>query len=391
MEVAKPIGKITTFANPVWKFPDKNIHSVLETKHLHGIVAHGDALGRTIGFPTANLETPDPLPPHGTYVAEMEWQSHVYFGVLNIGLRPTVHGKELRVEIHLLDFKGTLYGEKVTITPLLFLREERKFDSVEALKQQITADVAIARDYLNHIRESHPPRMHAGEPAKTEPAKTEPASVEPASVEPAPDKPTASKPSIFLLILWIFTFGFGANAQSFKGDLKLGLLASQIDGDNLSGYHKPGLCAGIAARLQVPETAWEFSIGMEYLQKGCKATNYKSEGAHNDYHLTMHQIGLPVTAAWNCAKNLYLEAGCGLNIVPFIRLRQEGEVYTLDTDDDAYRFFEWGCIGGFQWRKNEHWGIHLLFRYSLTAVGKSFYKKTGLRNNSLELSASYTF
>lgn len=118
---------------------------------LRGKIIHGDALGRTLGFPTANLQTTDLLPDNGVYIAKLEWNTKLYQGILNIGFRPTVQGCEQRVEMHLFNFNGSLYGESVTVTPLLFLRKERKFETLEALRAQIAQDQAAARDYLQGI------------------------------------------------------------------------------------------------------------------------------------------------------------------------------------------------------------------------------------------------
>ena len=65
---------------------------------LRGKIIHGDALGRTLGFPTANLQTTDLLPDNGVYIAQLEWNTKLYQGILNIGFRPTVQGCEQRVE-----------------------------------------------------------------------------------------------------------------------------------------------------------------------------------------------------------------------------------------------------------------------------------------------------
>ena len=179
-----------------------------------------------------------------------------------------------------------------------------------------------------------------------------------------------------------------AAAQSFKGGAAFGLMASQVDGDNMDGYHKPGLYGGLFTYLPLHEGNIQLQFGLEYLQKGCKATNTQAEGALNTYHLTMHQMGMPLLFRWNCNKPYRLEAGCSINITPMIRIRRNGETYP--PDEGTYRFFELGGICGLQWQCNGHWGLHLRFLYSLTPVGKSFYRDFGLRNNSLLLSASYT-
>lgn len=115
---------------------------------LHGTVIHGDRIGRGIGFPTANLHTDDPLPENGIYVALMEWESGNGYGMLYIGNRPTVGGTEKRVEMHLLDFNGELYGQSVSIQIIHFLRKEKKFEQTSALQEQLRADRKQTEEYL---------------------------------------------------------------------------------------------------------------------------------------------------------------------------------------------------------------------------------------------------
>lgn len=188
------------------------------------------------------------------------------------------------------------------------------------------------------------------------------------------------KQLIFLGIGLLMAASGLVRAQSFKGNLRIGLLASQVDGDNRDGYHKPGVYAGMAASLNPPETNWEMSLGMCYMQKGCKTT---------DYHLTLHQIGVPLQFRWNCLKKYRVDLGTSLNITPWVIERRNGDVWV--NGDHPYRFFEWGVFGGFDFKLNEHWDLQLHMHYSLLPVGKSFYTKYGLRNNTLELSMAYTF
>ena len=182
-----------------------------------------------------------------------------------------------------------------------------------------------------------------------------------------------------------------AQAQLFKGGAELGLLASQVDGDNMTGYHKPGLYAALFTNLPLNEGDFQLQMGLAYMQKGCKATNSQEEGALNTYHLTLHQAGIPLTLRWNRLEPFFFEAGCSFNITPLVRIRRNGELYQLGADDDTYRFFELGGIAGLQWQLDGHWGLHLRMLYSLTPAGKSRYLQTGLRNNSLLLNLSYTF
>ncbi|WP_225977552.1 bifunctional riboflavin kinase/FAD synthetase [Nostoc sp. CENA543] len=125
---------------------------------LIGTVVEGEQLGRTIGFPTANLELPGDkfIPCKGVYAVRAQILSDTstantaseILGVMNIGNRPTVNGTYSSVEVHLLDWSGDLYGKKLTVQLVEFLRSEQKFPSLEALKNQIQQDCAIAKKLL---------------------------------------------------------------------------------------------------------------------------------------------------------------------------------------------------------------------------------------------------
>ncbi|MDP7051168.1 MAG: bifunctional riboflavin kinase/FAD synthetase [Verrucomicrobiota bacterium] len=115
---------------------------------LAGKVVHGDGRGRELGFPTANLDiTGLCIPPRGVYAAHVLVEGQTRRAAVNIGLRPTVEGTEprLHVEAHILDFEGDLYGEDLEITFVKKLRDEEKFDSLEALKEGIAKDVDDVR------------------------------------------------------------------------------------------------------------------------------------------------------------------------------------------------------------------------------------------------------
>ena len=112
-----------------------------------GRIVEGDRLGRQLGFPTANLDaTQLVLPPNGVYAASTPFNGQLYHVALNIGTRPTVAaGPQLRVEAHLLDFAGDLYHAELEVEISSKLRNEQRFASPEALKQQIERDVAAVR------------------------------------------------------------------------------------------------------------------------------------------------------------------------------------------------------------------------------------------------------
>ena len=113
-----------------------------------GRVVEGDRIGQQLGFPTANLDAVNLiLPPHGVYSATTKFNGQFYRAALNIGLRPTVAAgqPQLRVEAHLLDFSGQLYGAELELEIAVKLREERRFGSPAELREQIQRDVAAVR------------------------------------------------------------------------------------------------------------------------------------------------------------------------------------------------------------------------------------------------------
>jgi riboflavin kinase/FMN adenylyltransferase len=115
---------------------------------ISGRVIDGDRVGRQLGFPTANLDAAGlVLPPNGVYAGFVNLEKKSFRVALNIGLRPTVAAAkpQLRVESHLLDFDGDLYGVELEIQIGEKLREERKFGSAAELREQIKRDVATVR------------------------------------------------------------------------------------------------------------------------------------------------------------------------------------------------------------------------------------------------------
>ena len=110
---------------------------------LYGAVVAGNRVGRTMGFPTANMQLYEPLklvPANGVYAVEAEVLGTTYKGMCNIGMRPTVGGASRTIETHILDFDQDIYGLPLRIRFLRRIRDERKFPSLEALRKQLTLD-----------------------------------------------------------------------------------------------------------------------------------------------------------------------------------------------------------------------------------------------------------
>lgn len=118
---------------------------------LTGAVVHGIQLGRTLGIPTANLRLPEMLavPKFGVYACRCRIDGRDYPAVTNIGTRPTVSGHGVTVEPWILDYQGDLYGRELTLSFYEFLRPERKFDSLEALKEEIHRNAEQTREILS--------------------------------------------------------------------------------------------------------------------------------------------------------------------------------------------------------------------------------------------------
>jgi riboflavin kinase / FMN adenylyltransferase len=132
-------------------------HNFTETELLLGHsyfiisnVIRGEGLGSKLGFPTANLELPKQLlPPPGVYAVQAEIEGTLYPAVANLGFKPTVGGKELGFEVHIIDFNGDLRDGHLKVVFRDFIREEQKFDSLEDLAFQINKDVETASELLN--------------------------------------------------------------------------------------------------------------------------------------------------------------------------------------------------------------------------------------------------
>lgn len=110
---------------------------------LNGQVQKGNQLGRTIGFPTANLAVAESyklIPKKGVYLVQSVLNQRKAYGLMNIGVRPTVDGKTQTIEVFYLDFEGDLYGQQLHVELLDFIRDEQKFESLDALKIQLEKD-----------------------------------------------------------------------------------------------------------------------------------------------------------------------------------------------------------------------------------------------------------
>ncbi len=117
-------------------------------------ILHGKKLGRRIGMPTINMILPENklLPPNGVYVTEVLVDGQTYMGVTNVGCKPTVSDERIvGVETYIDNFSQDLYGEKIVVSFLEFIRPEMKFDSIDDLKVQMESDIQAARKYYKNV------------------------------------------------------------------------------------------------------------------------------------------------------------------------------------------------------------------------------------------------
>jgi len=121
---------------------------------LTGVVQEGKQLGRTIGFPTANLKIVENyklIPKEGVYIVESNLEGRKVYGMMNIGTNPTFDERLLSIEIHFLDFDADLYNQKIQISLLKYLRPEQKFESVALLKTQLEIDKNQTLQYVEKL------------------------------------------------------------------------------------------------------------------------------------------------------------------------------------------------------------------------------------------------
>ena len=130
-----------------------NVVRLQEEQYITGVVVQGKQLGRTIGFPTANMEVSTVANyENGAYGVYVYYQGRRYQGVMNIGERPTFDdGIHRTYEVHILDFNENLYNTEITVEIMFYIRPEKKFDGLQALIQQLHADVFYTRKQLHRL------------------------------------------------------------------------------------------------------------------------------------------------------------------------------------------------------------------------------------------------
>jgi len=121
---------------------------------ITGIVVHGNHLGKTLGFPTANIRPHKDQPPmiqNGVYLVSVSLKSGTFSGLCNIGHRPTVGGKQIVIEVNILSFSEEIYGEEIFVRIIRAIRKEKKFENLEQLVNQIKLDKEKAIKILSAL------------------------------------------------------------------------------------------------------------------------------------------------------------------------------------------------------------------------------------------------
>ncbi|WP_320815992.1 bifunctional riboflavin kinase/FAD synthetase [Flavobacterium sp.] len=118
---------------------------------ISGKIVAGKKIGRTIGFPTANIEVSEDyklIPKNGVYIVSSTINNVKYFGMMNIGVNPTVEGLEQKIEVHFFDFNKDVYNKDIKIEIYSRIRDEKKYNSLEELKTQLKKDELISREFI---------------------------------------------------------------------------------------------------------------------------------------------------------------------------------------------------------------------------------------------------
>lgn len=119
---------------------------------LTGEVVYGDGLGKKINFPTANIKIPETykiIPKNGVYLVKAIINSEIYFGMMNIGVRPTIGGKNKSLEIHFFNFKDNIYNKTISVEIICKIRDEEEFSSIDELKIQLKKDEQFCLKLIN--------------------------------------------------------------------------------------------------------------------------------------------------------------------------------------------------------------------------------------------------
>ena len=195
--------------------------------------------------------------------------------------------------------------------------------------------------------------------------------------------------TFFLLVLCL-TLTCQINAQKFKGGVQAGLLLTQVDGDDFSGYHKMGAFIGGFANIPFEEKKIQLQLEIDYAQKGSRA-----KMDYSMYKIRIHQIEMPFLFGWNFWKGFLLEIGPSFNFL--VSAKEFNTLYGELETENRFHLFELGAVAGVGYRFQDHYGIGFRFNYSITSIGRMPVDRNGttithnMWNNALLFFAYYQF
>lgn len=198
-----------------------------------------------------------------------------------------------------------------------------------------------------------------------------------------------------LLVLCYEIFLFKAFGQYFDAGVRLGMTASQISGDHLAGFNKPGLTGGVFVALAYKNNYF-FRLEMNYIEKGSMGLAHPDKGIYDSYKLRLNYLEVPILFGYQYQEKYSVSAG--LSIGYLIRSKEEDQNGLISRPDEFPRFteFEFGAIGAFSYQLNPKWSVGAEMGYSILPVrkhqGGAVYRlNRGQYNNAIMLVVKYHF
>lgn len=198
---------------------------------------------------------------------------------------------------------------------------------------------------------------------------------------------------IIFCITLLFLLCLSAQAQRFKGGAHIGLLATQVDGDEWGGYKKPGLFIGVFGNLPFEAKRTKLQLEINYAQKGSR----NPSRASFRYKIVSHQVEVPVLFGWNFWEGLSLEVGASLNVLASAKEFLDNIAIDPDAGGAKFYLFEAGGIAGLEYLVKEHFGISFRMNYSLSPIGENAVSRNGRKlgkymfNNAMLFRFYYQF
>jgi hypothetical protein len=195
--------------------------------------------------------------------------------------------------------------------------------------------------------------------------------------------------AIFVILLMV-SAGY---AQRFKAGVHTGLLATQVDGDDLGGYKKPGLFLGVFGNLPFPDKKIKLQMEINYAQKGSKTT---SKDTYR-YRIALHQVELPFIFGWDFWKEFSLEAGLSANVIASAKEYVDNELVPPNSGGSSFNLFEIGGIVGLNYTLKNHFGLSFRMGYSMSPIGRDAVGRDGRKlerymwNNAMLFRLYYQF